>query len=502
MKTKYITQNIYTSQDRRCRICSSLSNTLLLIVAAHLLVWPSTSCKKLVEVEAPVTSSNALNVYSSDATATAVLTGIYTDMSGAITLSFATGNKSISLYTGLSSDELTLYSGVNNTTYLAYYKNSLSAAIDPIAGSEFWGQFYNCIFICNSAIEGLNNATSLTPAVKQQLLGEAKFMRSFIYFYLVNLFGDVPLVTTTNYKVNATLKRASKAEVYQQITADLKEAQSLLSPNYLDKNLQGYTDMSERVRPTRWAAIALLARVYLYNGDYADAEKQASLVINQSALYSLSELNTVFLSNSNEAIWQLQPVNAGRNTEDAFTFIIPKTGPSDDNPVFLSQNLLNSFEAGDQRKINWVGKTIVDIDTLYYPHKYKSATQDEPVTEYLMVLRLAEQFLIRAESRAQQGNLDGAKVDLNAVRFRALLNETTATSKPALLEAVLHERQVELFSEWGHRWLDLKRTGRVDAVMTIETSKKGGTWNSNWQLYPISFADIEKDPNLTQNPGY
>lgn len=502
MERKYITRIEVTNTPVVHRTQFYTGIHLPNMVVVMLLLYLSTGCKKWVEVDAPVTSSNALNVYSSDATAIAVLTGLYTRMSEAIDPSFSTGNKSISLQAGLSSDELTLYGGVTNPMYIAYYKNALSATTSPIAGSEFWSQFYNCIFTCNSAIEGLTDASSLTPKVKQQLLGEAKFMRSFFYFYLVNLFGGVPLVTSTNSTVNSTLGRSSKSEVYQQIISDLKEAQSLLSLDYLDRNLQNYTDIPERVRPTRWAATALLSRVYLYNEDYINAEVQAAMIINYPSLYSLPGLNAAFLSNSNEAIWQLQPVNSGRNTEDAFTFIIPDTGPSDDNPVFISPQLLNSFEAKDDRKKNWTNSITIGSDTLYYPYKYKSATQDEPVTEYLMIFRLAEQYLIRAEARAQQGNLTGAKSDLDIVRSRALLTGTAATTKSTLLDAILHERQIELFTEWGHRWLDLKRTKRIDAVMTVVTPQKGGIWNANWQLYPIPFSDIQKDANLTQNPGY
>ncbi len=91
-----------------------------------------------------------------------------------------------------------------------------------------------------------------------------------------------------------------------------------------------------------------------------------------------------FLMNSNESIWQLQPVNVGKNTEDGFTFIIPETGRSDQNPVCLSAELLNGFEIGDERKISWIDTAIINGDTFYFPYKYKIATSDAPI-EYLMV---------------------------------------------------------------------------------------------------------------------
>jgi len=448
---------------------------------------------------------NGANVYAIDATATAVLTGIYTNMSKA-GFNF-TGNSSISMYLGLSADEFTLFSGVpSSDAKYYYYTNALYANAANSAGTDFWTPLYQYIFICNAAIEGLNGSTSLTPAVKQQLLGEASFMRAFFYFYLVNLFGDVPLFTTTNYKLNATLARTPKAQVYQQIIADLKAAQGLLNNNYVDGSAIAMTP--ERTRPNRWAATALLARTYLYTGDWADAIAQANSIISNSALFNLTILNNVFLANSNEAIWQLQPVSSQHNTEDAWVFIIPSAGPDASNyPVYLSPQLLRSFEPLDQRRAKWVDSVVdsalVIRDTFYFPYKYKSATVNAPLTEYLMVLRVAEQYLIRAEAEAQQGNIGAAQTDLNFIRNRAGLGSTGANDKTSLLNAILHERQVEFFTEWGHRWLDLKRTNNVDAVMSkVCPQKNKSQWHSYQQLYPLPFADINEDINLVQNAGY
>ena len=125
-------------------------------------------------------------------------------------------------------------------------------------------------------------------------------------------------------------------------------------------------------------------------------------------------------------------------------------------------------------------------------------------SEILMVLRLAEQFLIRGEARARQNNISGAQNDLNAIRTRAVLKSTTANDMPSLLAAIQHERQVELFTEWGHRWLDLKRVGAIDAVMNGVTPLKanGVAWQPFQQLYPLLTNDLIKDANLVQNSGY
>ena len=467
------------------------------IATALLFACSLAGCAKLAEVAPPVTSTSQSNVYTDDATAASVLTGIYTQISQA---TFATGSlTSMSLFPGLSADELVPFTPTTNAWYIAYYTNALSNS--NTLPADYWSAIYPTVFVANSAIQGLTASTSLTPAVKQQLMGEALFIRAFCYFYLVNLYGDVPLATGTDYTVNALLPRTPKAQVWQQIIADLKQAQGFLSPVYVDATVVNATQ--ERTRPMQAVATALLARAYLYTADWPDAETQASAVINNTALYSLSPIDTVFSKNSSEAIWQLQPVNTGQNTQDGLLFTLPSSGPDNsDHPVYLSAFLLNAFEPQDQRRTNWIDSVIVGSTTYYYPYKYKVGIVGAPVTEYTMVLRLAEQYLIRAEARAEQGNIMGAQNDLDTIRNRAGLLPTQASTQTDLLTAILHERQAELFTEWGHRWLDLKRTGSLDAVMKVVTPQKGGTWNTDWQWYPILLSELQHDPNLVQNPGY
>jgi hypothetical protein len=474
---------------------------ILFPLGIFLVVIMTSGCNKFVQVPAPTTSINADNVYSSDPVAASVLTGIYTKLAngGATTPQLL----SISIFLGLSADEFSLSNTTSNTSFINYYQNASDNNTSAIS-SDFWTNSYQVIFVTNAAIAGLTNNTNLTPAVDQQLLGEAKFMRAFCYFYLVNLYGDVPLVTTTSYAANSVLLRTPKAQVYQQIISDLKDAESLLSDHYIDGTILAAS--TERVRPTKWAASALLARTYLYTNDWANAAKEASLVIGNTGTYSLSALGSVFLKNSSEAIWQLQPVQSGKNTVDAPLLIVPATGLSSSNPISLGSSLLSSFAPGDKRLSNWVSSVTYNVGTTptttYFAYKYKVSTFGAAVTEYQMVLRLGEQYLIRAEAEAQQGDLTDAATDLNMIRTRAGLPNTTSTTQPTLLTAIQNERRVELFSEWGHRWLDLKRTGTVDAVMNIATPLKGGTWDTRHQLYPISNYELINDQNLVQNPGY
>lgn len=476
----------------------------------------NSDCNKLVESKPPAGFLTDITAYKTDATAIAVLDGIYIFMNGQP----VQGRNSIGLLAGLSADELSLFNGVTDANYQGYYYNALTQPLDPPqTGTDSWSPLYTLIFICNAAVEGLGSTASLTPAVKTQLLGESKFLRAFFYFYLVNLFGDVPLALTTDPEVNTLLARSSKTDVYKQIIADLTEAEANLSDNFLNGTLTNTT--TERVRPTKWAASALLARVYLYLGEWEKSAAKATAIIDNKSLFDLVSLNDVFLKNSQEAIWQSQPTEINFNTVEAQVLIIPQTGPNTgNNPVFLSDTLLNSFEAGDLRAQygNWIDTTIYQLsstlnDTIAYANKYKlnmldgSIISTADMTEYFMMLRLGEQYLIRAEARVQLGDIGGSKVDLNTIRNRAFspAKQTTANDKAALLSAILHERQVELFMEWGHRWLDLKRTGKIDEVMKGITPLKanGASWQSYQQWYPLPRrTDLERAPNLVQNEGY
>ncbi|MGF6928270.1 hypothetical protein QFZ48_003770 [Chitinophaga sp. W2I13] len=467
----------------------------LLLFPALILLF--SGCNKLVDINSPVTSISGRNVYSNDGTAIAVLTGIYTTMSQA---SIMGGDlTSIGFLTGLTSDELTLFDGNMDIGLAAYYKNMLSA---NLSGTDSWNSIYTRLYIINFAIEQLTQQNALTNKVRIQLLGEAKFLRALSYFYLLNLYGDVPLVISSDYAVNANLSRASKKQVWDQLISDLKDAQSILSEDYLDGTLLKTT--TERLRPTKWAATALLARAYLYTEDWKNAELQSSNIIAQTARYGLSDsLNDVFKNASREAIWQLQPVLTGWNTEDAKAYIIPADyGPNGASGVYLSGQLLNSFEVNDLRKRKWIN-TISYSGIIYsYAYKYTRNTYGDIIDEYNTILRLSEQYLIRAEARTMENNIQGAREDLKIIRQRAGLPNTTAINKDELLEAILHERQVELFTEFGHRWFDLKRTNTINKTMSLVTPLKGGIWSANWQLFPIPLYDIQTNINIKQNIGY
>lgn len=463
------------------------------------------SCKKLVEVGGPETSVNSGNIFNNDATAIGAATSLYLGMSASGVLT------DISIKAGLSADELIYYPQARDPALAAYYQNNLTSS-NPDRAS-YWYVIYSNIYQINAAIEGLSSSKGLTPVVKERLIGEMKFMRAFFYFYLVNFFGDAPLVLSTDYTVNALITKSSASMIYDQIVKDLKEAQVLLSPHYMNADLiTAYPNgAEERVRPNKWAATALLARVYLFTDHWSDAEIQSSLIIENDTEYKLESLDQAFLKNNMESIWQLQPTNIGYNTKDGNLFVLPPTGPSVFNPVYLSDEVLKVFENTDKRKAHWIGLVNVDGIVYHFPFKYKLKQSNDastPVNEYTTVFRLAEQYLIRAEARGRQGNLPGSIADLDKIRGRAgleLIGQIKPDiSKDDLLTLILKERQRELFTEWGHRWLDLKRLEKVDEVMKVITLKKGNAagWKSYQQYYPIPLTELKANPNLTQISGY
>lgn len=453
------------------------STTYLHCIFLFLFTLASSSCKKFVEVPPPLNQLDENNVFTDDKTATSAILGIYSDMEFTSPIGIY-----LTLLPGLSADELTSTSGDNalsefaNNTYTS--DNSYVAAVWSI---------YATVYEANACIQGIQNSTTLDPASKNQLLGEALFSRAFCYFYLVNLFGDVPLVTATDYRINDTLSRTPSARVYQQIITDLVTAQSLLSSAY---------PTTQRVRPNLWTATSLLSRAYLYTNQWAAAEAQASSIIN-SGLYTLSGLDSVFLNTSNETIWQLMPVNPSFNTQEAAYFI---PGSAYSIPTYpLTDGLVNAFEPGDNRLTAWTGNTTNGGQVFYYPYKYKTPGAT-PVNEYHILFRLAEQYLIRAEARMQQGNITGAIEDVNIIRSRAGLTPLLTSLTPdETASAIQQERRIELFAEFGHRWLDLKRTNRVDLVIG---TLKPSTWHSTAALWPVPLDQISANPSLTQNKGY
>ena len=459
------------------------------------------SCKKFIQVPQPPTSVTKEFVFSSDANAISAMLGVY---SGFSANSFYIGIQNLANW-GTAADELKHFTATDGWATNNILPNDATALAS-------WNAGYKFIYNANIVLEGVAGGDNISAKNKSLLNGEAKFFRAFSYFYLTNMYGNTPLLLSTDYRINALAPRAGQEQVYQQIISDLKDAQIQLSADYLDAN-NAVAANQERVRGNKAAATALLARVYLYRKDYVNAEIEASKVIDDRARYDTVSIANVFLKNNKEAIWQVPPYQAFTYTNNA-GFILT-AAPSTSKPYWFQNDFINSFEPGDKRKTSWIGSFTAGAATYYFPYKYKTPTGSTLTspTEYNMVLRLAEQYLIRAEARIQQG---GAKLalgieDLNLLRKRARERPTVAVPNPlpalpdnlspsnALL-AVENERRHELFTEGGHRWFDLVRTDRANALLG---QLKGTNWQTTDQLVPVPITEIEKNQNLLpQNPGY
>ena len=460
----------------------------MLIAGLLILSGAATSCKRLVEIPGnPPTQITAAQQFADSASAMAAVAGVYTyanNSGGGTNFSFNDGY--LSLCTGLSSDELSptvSYSDLN-----AFYSNNLAPLNSYVL--LLWTSPYTGVYPVNTILTQVPISPGLSVSFKKQIVAEMKVLRALYHFDLVNLFGDVPLITSTDYKINSHIGRTPTDSVYDQILRDLTDATQDLQANY---------PSAGKYRPNKNVATAFLAKVRLYRKEWQAAYDAASTVIGSNAYSLESDLNNVFLDGSQEAIWQLPADNDYMVTEDAQEFLpyYPGATPS----YILTSSLLNAFESGDQRLQQWVGAVnpFGGGPTVYYPYKYKNMYPSSTVEDF-MIFRFAEQYLIRAEAAAHLGRGSDALADLNTLRARAGLGASTAdpSDQAAVLTAVLHERQVELFTEWGNRWFDLKRTGMAT---TILGSEKTGYVSSD-SLYPVPNAQMQLNPLLKQNPGY
>jgi len=276
------------------------------------IIITSSACTKFVQIDPPSTQIVTASVFNDNNAATAALTEIYTQMQAE--------SWNMSQVAGLMADEL--QSPSSSAGVVIPYTNSMSAFNDPGP----WTRAYNYIFEANAVIEGVKNSTTIIPAIQKQLIGEAEFIRAFWNFYLTSCYGDVPLVTSTDYKVNSLLARTPISQVYDNIIIDLKDAESILNNDYV--NATDTTSYSERIRPNKASATALLARVYLFAGKYTEAEQASAVLLADDRYELVQDLNRVFLANSTEAIWQLGiSTPASYNTVDGFNFVLPADVP-------------------------------------------------------------------------------------------------------------------------------------------------------------------------------
>jgi hypothetical protein len=395
-----------------------------------------------------------------------------------------------------------------------------------------------------SAYEGVNRANymhqfktvnlageTVSFAGKEALYGEVYFLRAYYYFTLVKLFGDVPLFVDNRLSLadSKKLTRSPKADVYKQIELDLTAAIAVLPASQIEKG-----------RVTKYAAQALLGKVYLYQNKYDAAAAILENVIGKFSL--VSNFASIFLpsgENGPESVFEIQYSNGsgtydwGHVTRGQGNLSVQQCGirglsGSSSMPYapgwstnLPSKNLADAYAAGDQRK----AATVLNIEayslanpsfniayqvapyknTGYYNQKYlprKGETSGQVELNYsnnFRTIRYADVLLMAAEANAKATAANNAKAQgyLNQVRQRAFgdnLHDISSTGT-ALYDAIMNERRLELAME-GERFFDLVRSGKAAAVLTPL-----GFVTGKHELFPIPQQEIETSA-LTQNPNY
>jgi len=449
-----------------------LKYTIMIAVFCQFIL---TSCEKWVEVESPGNLIASADVFSSQKGYEAAMAGLYMQMRSHQSIS----GGGLSSYVSLGSDDLmTTSTTVANESF---YQNTVLSSNSIV--SNFWMNAYKAIYRTNLILEKLEQDEVLTVAVRDNFKGQALFVRSFYYFYLMQLFGDVPLSTETDYTKNSKIGRTPSNQILQQVTADLKLATALIG-NQLSK---------ERDVPELNAAYTLLARVYLYQKDYDQVITTCEMILNDPNFKLESNVNNTFLKTSKETIWQLSSTTAAVSEG---TLFIPSS--ANIKPVFtISTSLLDQFESTDLRLKNWISTQVIAGIAYPYPAKYKNYNSLPP-NEYAVVFRLSEDYLMKAEALIAMNVYQQAQDDINQIRKRAGLMDIQSLDPIVLREALIKEWRSEYFAEWGHRWLDLKRWGLIDQVLTDLKPN----WETTAQWLPIPLSEIQTNIFLIQNPGY
>jgi hypothetical protein len=349
---------------------------------------------------------------------------------------------------------------------------------DNGTAQSIWEGIYDAINRANVILDRVPAVTDLDDTEKNEILGEAHFLRALHYHNLVKLYGDVPIRLTPVRDLNEAggAVRSPVADVYTQILADLGEAGTLI------------TATEPTTQATLDAVAALTARVQLYRQDYAAAVAAADAVIpNHSLAPAYADLFDAEGQDTPEDIFKVT-FTAVQFNWLGFDYIT-ETLDGGGGVLAPSQSLIDAYDPADERLARNI--TLDEDDA---PSGTKWATTAG--AEDLHVIRLAEVLLIKAEALARQNDLSGAVDAYNPLRERAGLDPhvlgADVTSQDEVLTAIDTERRLELAFE-GDRWPDLVRTGRAVAVLGIPESQT---------LFPIPQAERDVAPGLSQNPGY
>lgn len=368
-------------------------------------------------------------------------------------------------------------------------QNSLSRTMS----SASWNNIYEVISRANYAIKYVPDAFESESDFSKQLLGQSKALRALAYFYAVRIWGDVPLITEPFESIDQDIyiARASKEEVFDQIEEDLLYAAENCKSSYGGDN--------DRILITQGTAYALLTKLYMWKKEYEKAIATADEVLNNE-LYSLVDIKNwskIFTSGySSESIFEV----GFDETQTNQLRVLYALG--NDSDYFPSTSFRNSFEEDDSRQ-----KLIYDV-TQDEPRKiwkfFGEGFDDEssePSSNNIVLLRLADIILLKAEALQATGQSGEALEAINIIRKRANLPDLNETSASTLYgdigSAILHERLIELSFE-GHRWFDLVRTGKAIEIM----GPINGLSDEKNFVWPISEDNLNRNPNLEQNEFY
>ncbi len=365
--------------------------------------------------------------------------------------------------------------------------------------SGAWRDSYIGIQRANTVLNRIDDVDFADGARQAARRGEMKFIRALLYFNLVRVYGDVPLVTeeTTDPSAYFGQGRTATSEIYVQIVDDLSAA---------IQELPGTASQPGKV--IRTAAQALLAKVQLTRGDYSGAKKLLEDVVSAGIHGLVGHPKDVFdISNENneEVIFAVQfasGINGNSEGSEAFRQFSPSgtvNGAKGHN--LPTRSLYALFAEDDLRKEAYVGSTAEGVP---FSRKYQApTTSPEDGPSDWVVLRYADVLLMLAEAENELGNTTEALASLNQIRARAGLPDVRHTDPAMVSEAIELERRFELVGE-GHRWFDLLRTGKAIRTMNRWFAEQGmnASIDENDLLQPIPQNQIDTDPALSQNPGY
>ena len=364
--------------------------------------------------------------------------------------------------------------------------------------TSVWQASYQGIQRANVVLGRIDAVSYASATTKQARVGEMKFIRALLYFNLVRLYGDVPLVTreTTDPNTYFGQGRTAKALVYNQVVTDLAEA---------IQGLPAATTQPGRVIKT--AAQALLAKVYLTQQSYAAALPLLQAVVS-SGRHALqanpADVFSLTNENNSEIIFAVQfasGVNGNSEGSIAFQQFSPSGMVSGAKGHNLPARALYSlYTATDRRRGTYVAVTSAGTPFL---RKLSAPAVVTDGGSNAVVLRYADVLLMLAEVQTELNSLPEAAANLSLVRTRAGLAATAANTPADLRAAIALERRLELIGE-GHRWFDLLRTGTAVSVMNsfFQASNILTTIGPNNLLMPVPQSQVNTDPSILQNPGY